>query len=139
MGCAYSFCDRKNYSDEAPGYVPMPTPYTIDAPDANWDAAIMYEMLHNCDRPWRLLPEVARVLKPGGLLVVVDSLAYGEFNRHPIDFGRVFPDGMRVLFEDAGFDPPEVHVGSTNSMDEPRRGIFDAGQEMHSIAIGHKL
>jgi SAM-dependent methyltransferase len=38
-------------------------------PDAQFDIAICFEVWHHLDRHERLLPEIRRILKPGGLLI----------------------------------------------------------------------
>lgn len=137
-GCPYSFCDRLNYNEDNPEFVPMPEDYRIAAEDETWDAVVMYEMLHNVRHPWRLLPEVARLIKRGGFAVVEDVTAYPEFNRHPVDFGRIFPDGMTALWEEAGMTPIVGVVGKADDLAMPARGKFDVGQIMHMVSIARK-
>lgn len=58
-------------------------------------------MLHNVQAVWALIPEMARVLKPGGLLAICTVWNHGE-NRHPVDCWRFMPDGLRYLFDITG-------------------------------------
>lgn len=48
-------------------------------PDASFDGAVMLNSLHHIPNPAAALAEAARVLAPGGLLVVVEPLAEGSF------------------------------------------------------------
>ncbi|MEO1007930.1 MAG: metalloregulator ArsR/SmtB family transcription factor [Planctomycetota bacterium] len=44
--------------------------------DASVDLAVLSLVLHHADEPTRVLAEVARILRPGGRLVLVDMLAH---------------------------------------------------------------
>jgi SAM-dependent methyltransferase len=44
--------------------------HDLPFPDSSYDACVLYAMLQYCERPWRVVDEVSRVLKPGGLAFV---------------------------------------------------------------------
>ena len=46
--------------------------YQLPLPDRSFDAVIVHQVLHYADEPAEAIEEAARVLKPGGRLVVVD-------------------------------------------------------------------
>lgn len=52
---------------------------------------------------WRWLPEVARITKPGGLVITINPVSW-PYHAYPTDCWRPYPDGMRALYEDAGLD-----------------------------------
>ena len=54
--------------------------YQLPLPDASFAAATLHQVLHYADDPFAALAEAARVLAPGGWLVVVD-LAHHEVER----------------------------------------------------------
>lgn len=68
-----------------------------------YEVVICGNMLHNTAEPWRLVPEMARVLKPGGLLAIV-TVTWGKPDsaRMPVDAWRFMPDGLQILFDLAG-------------------------------------
>jgi ubiquinone/menaquinone biosynthesis C-methylase UbiE len=105
--------------------------------DDQFDAVVSFQMLHNCARPWRLMPELARVCKPGGLVAVVTSM-YEKENRHPVDCGRIWPDGLRVLFQDAGLAVEEMSVVMLDTRDAPRKNTVGGVPPADLVGIGRK-
>lgn len=81
--------------------VVAPAPYQYPFESDMFDVVLCGNMLHNVEHPWLLLPELARVLKPRGQLVVVTIWRWGV-NAYPTDYWRFLPDGLRVLFEETG-------------------------------------
>lgn len=51
----------------------------LPLPDAHFDGAVMFNALHHVPDPAAALREAARILVPGGTLVVVEPLAEGSF------------------------------------------------------------
>ena len=52
---------------------------TLPFPDDTFDGAVMLNSLHHVPDPAKALAEAARVLRPGGRLVVIEPLASGTF------------------------------------------------------------
>src|SRR3954471_705397 len=68
--------------------------YQLPLPDGSFDAAIIHQVLHYADRPAAAIAEAARVLRPGGDLVIVD------FAPHAIEFLRDEHAHRRLGFAD---------------------------------------
>ncbi|HYM73936.1 MAG TPA: class I SAM-dependent methyltransferase, partial [Stellaceae bacterium] len=68
--------------------------YQLPLPDASFDAVVIHQVLHYADRPAAAIAEAARVLRPGGVLVVVD------FTPHLLEFLRVEHAHHRLGFAD---------------------------------------
>jgi ubiquinone/menaquinone biosynthesis C-methylase UbiE/predicted DNA-binding transcriptional regulator len=96
------------------GSVRLGDMYQLTLPDASFDAAVIHQVLHYADRPFAAIAEAARVLRPNGILVVVD------FAPHSLEFLRAEQAHRRLGFADAevaewsraaGLDPlPPRHL-----------------------------
>ena len=90
------------------GLVRLGDMYQLALPDASFDAVVIHQVLHYADRPAAVIAEAARVLRPSGILVLVD------FARHTLEFLRDEHAHRRLGFADsevaewcagAGLDP----------------------------------
>ncbi len=98
---------------EGPNVDIVVPPYDYPFPDNHFDVVISGSCLEHVRHPWRWMKEVARVLKPGGKIFILVPYNH-PYHEHPVDCWRVFPDGMRALFEEAGLTEIacEMHDGS---------------------------
>ena len=69
--------------------------YQLALPDASFDAVVVHQVLHYADRPAAAIAEAARVLRPNGILVLVD------FAPHTLEFLREEHTHRRLGFADA--------------------------------------
>lgn len=78
--------------------------------DAAVDAAINVSVIEHVRDPRRLVAELARVLKPGGVLVLVGPgdllMSHGE----PYHFFNLTKYGYRMLLEENGLELVEEHI-----------------------------
>jgi ubiquinone/menaquinone biosynthesis C-methylase UbiE len=88
--------------------------YQLPLPDRSFAAVLLHQVLHFADDPLRVLTEAARVLGPGGRLVVVDLLHHGqeqlrtEKAHRRLGFG---PGEMSAWFRELGLaEEPAVQV-----------------------------
>jgi ubiquinone/menaquinone biosynthesis C-methylase UbiE len=72
--------------------------YQLPLADASFDAIVIHQVLHYADRPAAAIAESARVLRPNGILVVVD------FAPHALEFLRDEHAHRRLGFADADVD-----------------------------------
>lgn len=83
---------------------PMSDADAIPAPSGTFDVVVSSSVIEHVRRPWIWFAEIARVCRPGGLVATISPISWPEHKNEfvPYDCWRIFPDGMRVLAEDAG-------------------------------------
>jgi ArsR family transcriptional regulator len=77
------------------GSVRLGDMYQLALPDGSFDAVVIHQVLHYADRPAAVIAEAARVLRPGGVLVLVD------FAPHALEFLREEHAHRRLGFTDS--------------------------------------
>lgn len=73
-------------------------PFHFPFPDNHFDVVISGSTMEHVTAFWLWLPELVRVLKPGGFLAIHTHWQFPE-HKYPVDCWRVLPDGMRFLFD----------------------------------------
>lgn len=80
----------------------------IPVPDASFDAVLCTEMLEHVPEPIRVVRELARILKPEGLLILTAPLGSG-IHQEPFHFyGGYTPYWYRRFLPEAGFDRIQI-------------------------------
>ena len=80
--------------------------YQLPLPDSSFDAAVIHQVLHYADRPDAVMAESARILRPGGVLILID------FAPHTLEFLREEQAHRRLGFADAEVDGGSPPPGS---------------------------
>ncbi len=75
--------------------------------DAAFDTVVSFQVLEHVPEPADLMAEMARVLCPGGRLVLTAPHIWG-IHEEPHDYFRFTPFGLRHLAQRAGFEVEEV-------------------------------
>lgn len=93
-----------------PGVDVVGDAHALPFPDARFDAVVLSAVLQYCRNPWRVIEEVRRVLRPGGVaLVNAPFLQPYCKEAGSIDRYRFSRDGLCALF-DEGFEVLESGV-----------------------------
>jgi SAM-dependent methyltransferase len=80
---------------------PASREYSFDIPDESYDVVISANVIEHVKKPWRWIPELARVARHGGLVITVNPVSW-IYHEAPVDCWRIYPEGMRALYEEAG-------------------------------------
>jgi len=73
----------------------------IPAEDASYDLVLCSEVLEHTVDPGRAIEELARILNPGGRLILTTPFAY-PLHEEPYDFFRLTPNAICILAERCG-------------------------------------
>jgi SAM-dependent methyltransferase len=79
----------------------MDDEYTIPAEQDSFDIVLAGQVIEHVRRIWVWLPEVARVTRPGGKVILLSPISWPH-HPAPYDCWRIYPDGMEALCADAG-------------------------------------
>lgn len=86
----------------------------LHALPAEWagrfSGVVCSEVLEHVARPWLALPELRKVMRPGGTLLVT-TLTTFHIHGYPDDYYRYTESGLRLLLEDAGFTVGQIRYG----------------------------
>lgn len=77
--------------------------HALPCRDQAFDTVVCHQLLEHLPRPWQAVREMARVLKPGGYLLVSAPWMF-LYHASPHDYYRFSADGLRVLLEEAGLE-----------------------------------
>lgn len=83
-------------------------PFHYPFNDNSFDIVISGQALEHSPRPWRMIEEMARILKPGGYICLIAPWQW-EVHRYPVDCFRILSDGMAAMMRDAGLDVIACH------------------------------
>jgi SAM-dependent methyltransferase len=83
--------------------------YGVPLDDSSVETILLTEVLEHLERPSDALNECARLLRPGGHLILTTPFTW-PLHEEPRDFYRYSPHGLRYLAEHASFDVIEIRA-----------------------------
>lgn len=104
--------------------------YTFPIEDNSFDVVVSGQVLEHVRKIWVWMKEVARVTKPGGYVITINPVSW-PYHEAPVDCWRVYPEGMKALYDDAGLDV-EVCVHECLEVNA-KRIIPGAGRDAQSL------
>jgi SAM-dependent methyltransferase len=80
--------------------------------DGKFDGIVAFEVFEHVFNIDEVIPEIRRVMKPGGLFLCSTPFAWDE-HEEPYDFARYTSFGMRHILEKHGFEVLEIRKTTT--------------------------
>jgi SAM-dependent methyltransferase len=80
-----------------------PDENSFPIPDDTYDIVLSGNVIEHVRRIWVWMREVTRVCKVGGVVVTITPVSW-PYHAVPVDCWRIYPDGMRALYEDSGLE-----------------------------------
>lgn len=77
--------------------------YDFPIEQDTYDVVLSGSVIEHVKKPWKWIPELARIIKPNGLLVTIGPVSW-VYHEDPVDCWRIYPEGMKALLEDAGLE-----------------------------------
>ena len=75
--------------------------YDFQIQPALYDVVLSGQVIEHVKKPWIWIPELAKVTKPGGFVITISPVSW-IYHEAPVDCWRIYPEGMRALYEEAG-------------------------------------
>jgi len=75
--------------------------YKFPVPDGTFDIVLSTLVMEHVKKIWVWIREVARVCKRGGRVIMVAPTSW-PYHPFPVDCWRIYSEGMRALYEEAG-------------------------------------
>lgn len=76
--------------------------YKFPIPDNTFDIVFSGQVIEHVKKIWVWIKELARVCKMGGRVITIAPVSW-TFHEAPVDCWRIYPEGMKALYEEAGF------------------------------------
>jgi SAM-dependent methyltransferase len=91
--------------------------HTIPLPDASFDCVFCTGTLEHVQEPQRVMAEIHRILRPGGVVHLEVPFLQG-FHADPDDYWRWTLPGLRLMCGRMGFEEMDsgAHIGPTSSL-----------------------
>lgn len=93
----------------------MKSEYEFPIATNSYDVVVSGQVLEHVRKIWVWMREITRVCKVGGTVISINPVSYG-YHEAPIDCWRVYPEGMRALYDDSGLETITCSVEALEPM-----------------------
>ena len=116
--------DTADFPRDFPTTYTLADEYRFPIESDAYDLVLSGQVIEHVRKVWVWVKEVARVCKPGGLVVTINPVSW-PYHEAPIDCWRIYPEGMRALYDEAGL---EVLSSVCESLEAPAHNAVVPGR-----------
>ena len=135
-GTSWTFCDR-TVTEGRQGWIGMSDEYSIESGDSVYHVVLAGQVIEHVRKPWVWVPELARVTRRGGLVILIGPISWAHHNA-PVDCWRIWPEGYRALFEEAGLEEVLIQEARLDASARDHRYQINPGPVLDCVAVGRK-
>ena len=100
--------------------------YSFPIADNCYDIVLSGQVIEHVKKPWKWVPELARITKPNGLVITINPVSW-PYHEAPVDCWRMYPEGMKALYEEANL---EVAISQWESLETQHFRRFLPGRSL---------
>ena len=75
--------------------------YEFPIEDNYYDIVLSGQVIEHVRKIWVWIKELSRICKKGGLVITINPVSH-PYHKIPYDCWRIYPEGMKALYEEAG-------------------------------------
>ncbi|HEY9903025.1 MAG TPA: methyltransferase domain-containing protein [Candidatus Sericytochromatia bacterium] len=75
--------------------------YSYPIPSNTFDIVFSAQVIEHVKKAWVWMKELSRICKSGGYVITINPLSW-HYHESPVDCWRIYPEGMKALYEEAG-------------------------------------
>ena len=109
--------------------------YSFPLPSESYDIVFSSSVIEHVRKIWVWIREAGRVCKKNGHVVTIAPVSW-PYHAVPVDCWRIYPEGMKALYEEAGLRLELNHSESLEQVDK-RRAYPGPTYKQNSGAVGN--
>lgn len=77
--------------------------YQFPIEDNSYDIVFSAQVIEHVRKIWMWVKELSRICKIGGYVIIINPISH-PFHKLPYDCWRIYPEGMKALYSEAGLN-----------------------------------
>ncbi|MCX5714988.1 MAG: methyltransferase domain-containing protein, partial [Candidatus Omnitrophica bacterium] len=90
--------------------------YHFPVSDGTFDIVLSGQVLEHVRKPWVWIRELTRICKVGGHIITINPVSW-PYHAAPVDCWRIYPEGMKALYEEGGIKVELCKMESSKRLD----------------------